>query len=58
MPRSVTTAGQVDAPPARIGIATSVRATDLSRAEIYPTTGADAVLTLTTQQRQLLSLFG
>jgi hypothetical protein len=41
----------------RIGIATSLRVSDLRRAEIYPTSGSDSLLTLTESQRQLLSLF-
>jgi hypothetical protein len=48
---------ELEARGVRIGIATSVRSSDLLRAEIYPASGVDAVLTLTDGQRQLLSLF-
>jgi hypothetical protein len=49
--------GELEARRVRIGIATSVRASDLQRAQIYPTPGDAAPLAMTAQQRNLLSLF-
>lgn len=48
---------KLEARGVRIGNDTSVRVSDLQPAEIYPTSGPDALLTLTEAQRQALSLF-
>ncbi|MEU2664891.1 hypothetical protein [Micromonospora sp. NPDC007220] len=41
----------------KIGIATSIRRGDLERAQVFPTSGADAPIRLTPEQTALLSLF-
>ncbi|GAA2713761.1 hypothetical protein [Actinoplanes palleronii] len=41
----------------KVGVATSVRAADLTAAQLYPTPGPNALLPLTPEQRSMLALF-
>jgi hypothetical protein len=56
-PRRAATANHARGARVRIGTATSLRSADLSRAEIYPDKGSDAMLTVTEEQEQMLLLF-